>query len=56
MYEHVLRAGAALRRWWIRLWMDEKTAYLSEANSYADLERRIRAWNNTGHRGRLPFL
>ena len=45
-----------LRRWWQRLWMDERTAYLSEATSHADLESRIRTWDAADRRGRVPLV
>lgn len=46
----------ALQRWWQRLWMDERTAYLSEATSHVDLEYRIRAWDDKQRHLRLPFV
>ena len=49
------RLGAALRAWWQRLWMDEMTRYLSQAESAVDLEYRIRNWNEHDRRGRMPL-
>jgi hypothetical protein len=48
-------ASTALRHWWQRLWMDERTAYLSQATSHADLEYRLRAWNDADRRRRMPL-
>lgn len=39
------RLRAALRDTWSRFWMDDRTHYLSQAISHADLERRMRAWD-----------
>lgn len=50
------RLGAALLRWWERLWMDERTAYFSHAEDAVDLEYRIRLWNEDDGRGRTPLL
>jgi hypothetical protein len=36
--------AAALDAWWQDLWMDTRTAYLSQATDHADLEHRMRAW------------
>jgi hypothetical protein len=50
------RLATALRRWWERLCMDERTAYLSMAEDLADLERRIRRWDEPDrHRIRFPL-
>ena len=46
----------AVQRWWQRLWMDEMTAYLSEATSHVDLEYRIRAWNDADRCRRMPIV
>lgn len=51
-----MRLRRALQRWWQRLWMDEMTAYFSEATSHADLEHRIRAWDDNQRRGHVPFV
>jgi hypothetical protein len=45
------RAGHAIARWWRRRWMDDMTAYLSQAESHADLEHRIREWNDRAGTG-----
>lgn len=50
------RWGAALRQWWDRQWMDDRTAYLSHAEDAVDLEYRIRRWNDHDRRGRMPFI
>jgi hypothetical protein len=47
--------STALRSWWQRLWMDERTVYLSQAKSHADLERRLQAWNDADRRRRMPL-
>lgn len=47
--------STALRGWWQRLWMDERGAYLSQATSHADLERRLQAWNDADRRRRMPL-
>lgn len=44
------RAGRALARWWRRRWMDDMTAYLSQAENHVDLEYRIREWNDRAGR------
>jgi hypothetical protein len=51
------RLGAALQRGWQRLWMDERTLYLSRATGHADLERRLKTWET--HRRqvmRVPYF
>lgn len=51
------RFWRAFQRWWRRLWLDERTVYLSEATSHADLEHRIRAWEDDAQRrALLPFV
>jgi hypothetical protein len=47
--------STALRGGWQRLWMDERGAYLSQATSHADLERRLQAWNDADRRRRMPL-
>lgn len=42
-FAHGLRR--ALRTWWQGLWVDEMTAYLSQAADHTELEYRIRLWN-----------
>jgi hypothetical protein len=58
-----LRRRVGLRRWlaaalwraWQRFRMDERTAYLSRAESAVDLEVRIRRWNERDRRGEMPL-
>lgn len=45
------RARQAIARWWRRRWMDDMTAYLSQAESHTDLEYRIRQWNDRAGSG-----
>ena len=47
---------AALRGWWLRRGMDERTVYLSQATSHDDLERRMRAWCDADRRRRMPLV
>jgi hypothetical protein len=42
------RIRAAVLRWWQNLWLDERAAYLSQATSHVELERRVRLWDGTG--------
>jgi len=42
----ISRLRHAARRWWQRLTMDEREAYLSNATDFADLERRLRKWDS----------
>jgi hypothetical protein len=49
------RLSASLRNWWQRLWMDDMTAYLSQAENAVDLEYRIRNWNEHERRDRMPL-
>lgn len=39
------RLRRAFGAWWRRLWADEMTAYLSQAENHVELEYRIRRWN-----------
>lgn len=40
------RLRRACARLWHRMWLDEREAYLSKATDCADLERRLRAWDD----------
>ncbi len=52
-----MRLLRALQRWWQHLWIDEMTAYFSEAANHVDLEYRMRAWNDDAQRrGRVPLF
>jgi hypothetical protein len=50
------RLGGALRRWWQEQSMDDLSLYLSHSESAADLEYRLRRWNEHDRRGRMPLL
>ena len=45
----------ALRCWWQRLWLDEQTRYFEQASDIADLERRMRAWDDALQGARQPL-
>jgi hypothetical protein len=49
------RLRTALRAWWTDLWADDRTRYLSRATCMADLERRIRHWENADRSPWLPL-
>jgi len=52
----ILRCTGAVRGWWRRLWMDDRDEYLSRATDCADLERRMRAWDEAERRYRMPLF
>lgn len=47
-------ALAAVRAWWRGLWVDELTRHLSQSIDPADLERRLRTWEDASRRPWLP--
>jgi hypothetical protein len=50
------RLRRTLRAWWRRLGTDELSDYLSRSSDFADLDYRIRRWNENDRRDRMPLL
>ena len=47
---------SAVRSWWSNFRLDERTRYLAQASDTADLEARIRRWDQADRRSIWPSL